>query len=43
MNDGITYLKNNGIHDPEKVLKNLLDCMKGDVEEKKVLKIKELK
>ena len=43
MNDGIAYLKNNGVHNPEKILQSLLDCMKGDVEEKKVLKMKELK
>lgn len=43
LNDGISYLRDNGISNPEKVLENLLDKMKGDVEEKKVLKIREIK
>ena len=43
LNDGVSYLRDNGISNPEKVLETLLDKMRGDIEMKKVLKIKEIK
>jgi cell division septum initiation protein DivIVA len=43
LNDGVNYLKENGVSNAEHILQNLLDKMKGNISETKILKLKEIK